>query len=162
MVCSSLRLDLFERNDWLVMIPYLLVVDDQAWMNLLFSLILERHGYKVRTMRDGKEALASIQRTLPDLVLLDIVMPEVSGVDVLEFMADDPATASTPVLVVSTLDEELVPLKHIRQKMHVDFLGKPFKPAQLVSKVQRCLKTVHAGKFDYVDRFQSAGSMASL
>ena len=78
-----------------------LVVDDNEDNLQIMSRILLGRGFEVRTARDGKSALRSLEQQLPDVVLLDIMMPEMDGIEVLDRIRANPQSASLPVILVT-------------------------------------------------------------
>src|SRR6266436_7881750 len=87
----------------------LLVDDDEDNVRIL-SLCLLKRGYEVRIARDGPSALASVRQQCPDVILLDVMMPGMDGMQVLDHLKVDPKTASIPVVMVTakTQDEDLL------------------------------------------------------
>jgi adenylate cyclase len=83
----------------------ILVVDDDALNRKLLVRLLEREGHRARTAENGSEALARVREEPPDVVLLDIVMPELDGISVLERLKSDPALQHLPVIMISAIDE---------------------------------------------------------
>ena len=79
----------------------ILVVDDEPDTADMFAEMMQLNGYRVLKSNDGAQALRLVAREKPDLVMLDIMMPDVSGLDVLRFMRRDPRLEQIPVLVVS-------------------------------------------------------------
>lgn len=83
------------------MSPKVLVVDDDPAILRLLNQSLEIEGYTVSTATDGEEALAELPRSDPDIVVLDVMMPKLNGLDVLERIRRDPKTASLPVILLT-------------------------------------------------------------
>jgi len=79
----------------------ILIVDDSSTNLVLLEAILQEEGYKTYTALNAKEAYASIDKFKPDLILLDLLMPQVSGFDILERLKAFPDTSEIPVIVVS-------------------------------------------------------------
>src|SRR5215468_10333214 len=79
----------------------ILIVDDTWDCLLILRLMLERHGFNVRLAQSGVEALASIEERIPDVLMLDVMMPGMSGLEVLERLRANNATARIPVILVS-------------------------------------------------------------
>lgn len=78
-----------------------LVVDDNSDSATILRSILEQNSYSVQVALSGKEALAKLENDVPDVVLLDVMMPEMSGLEVLQAIRDNNATASLPVIMVT-------------------------------------------------------------
>ncbi|MCP4404556.1 MAG: response regulator [bacterium] len=117
----------------------ILVVDDtQVNLQLLMSL-LGGQGYKVRPVPSGKLALSSIRASRPDLILLDINMPGLSGYEVCEALKNDPATHDIPIIFVSVKDEAQDKVKAFALG-GVDYITKPFQPEEVLMRVETHLK----------------------
>jgi CheY-like chemotaxis protein len=81
----------------------ILIVDDEMDMRLYLSTLLESHGYRPLTRRDGKDGMASIREDRPDLILLDIMMPGDGGVKMYRRLKGDPALTDIPVIMLSAV-----------------------------------------------------------
>lgn len=116
-----------------------LVVEDEDDIAALVSFQLAREGYHVDTARSGSAALSALQRRTPDLVVLDRMLPDVSGDDVLRAIRGDSATRGLPVLVLSAKreDEERVAGLELGAD---DYLTKPFSLRELVLRVDAILR----------------------
>ena len=84
----------------------ILLVEDSKFLRLATERALARAGYAVSTAVDGEEAVESARQNLPDLILLDMLLPKMSGPDVLKALKKDPATTSIPVVVLSGLSQK--------------------------------------------------------
>ena len=104
--------------------PSVLVVDDDDSIRLLIRTALRRKGYTVAEARDGREALHAMKTTSPGLVVLDLMMPLVSGWDVLRARAQDADLRAIPVIVVSAARNEAV-TDEVKSSVSA-FLPKPF------------------------------------
>jgi two-component system, cell cycle response regulator DivK len=117
----------------------ILVVDDSTTNVVLLEAILDEKGYHIETALNAKEAYAIIERESPDLILLDLLMPKISGFDFLEEIRKNEKTKNTPVIVVSALtDEENV--EKILKMGAIDFVKKPIDLQYLVDKVEAVLQ----------------------
>ena len=108
-----------------------LVCDDEKHIVRLIQVNLERQGYAVFTAFDGEEALAKVRSEKPDLVILDVMMPKMSGLEVLKIIRSEPETKNLTVIVVSVMrdDEEVAEAYRCGADMH---LTKPFHPLDLI------------------------------
>ena len=113
----------------------ILVVDDTpANVKLLVSL-LEASGYGVGTAYSGREALEQVAKNPPDLILLDILMPEPDGYEVCRRIRQDPMTALLPIVMVTALDPTQERIKGIEVGAD-DFLTKPINSQELLARVR--------------------------
>ena len=121
-----------------------LVVDDQAPNRKLLADLLGAKGYAVATAESGEEALVAIARVKPDLVLLDVVMPGLSGYEVCRAIRADPATGILPVVMATALDPTEERIKGLEAGAD-DFLTKPINAPELLARVRSLLriKTFH-------------------
>ncbi len=115
-----------------------LVVDDEEGNRDLLKRRVEREGYTVITAAGGHEALAVLAREPVDLVLLDVMMPDLDGLAVLERLKADPATRDVPVIMISALDD-LSAIASCIEAGAVDYLPKPFEPVILRARLAASL-----------------------
>jgi len=115
-----------------------LVVEDNELNMKLFNDLLEAHGYRVVQARTGPEAIEQARRERPDLILMDIQLPEVSGLQVTQQILNDPDLAPIPVIAVTAFamkgDEERIRAGGCR-----DYIAKPSSVAGFLEKVKRYL-----------------------
>lgn len=113
----------------------ILIVDDLLENLQLLTEMLTQQGYEVRAVKTGKEAIASIKSKLPDLVLLDILLPDIDGFDVCSTIKSDEQTVDVPVIFISALNK-------IADKIRgfsvggVDYITKPFVTEEVLARVQ--------------------------
>lgn len=117
----------------------ILVVEDEAEIAALVAYQLTREGYRVETALTGSAALDALHRDLPDLLVLDRMLPGVSGDDVLKSVRDDPATRGVPVLVLTAKREQGERIEGLELGAD-DYLTKPFSPRELVLRVDAILR----------------------
>lgn len=113
----------------------ILVVDDTRTNLHLLTEILTQAGYAVRPVPDGKLALASIQAALPDLILLDIMMPNLSGYDLCKQLKANEDTHDIPIIFISALDEIFDKIKAF-EIGGVDYITKPFQPEEVLARIK--------------------------
>ena len=116
-----------------------LIVEDNELNMKLFNDLLEAHGYRTLQTRDGMEALRLARIHRPDLILMDIQLPEVSGLEVTKWIKEDDGLRAIPVIAVTAIamkgDEE-----KIREGGCEDYIAKPISVARFIKTVQRYLR----------------------
>ncbi|MDJ0708026.1 MAG: response regulator [Leptolyngbyaceae cyanobacterium MO_188.B28] len=117
----------------------ILLVDDKLENLALLTHLLEEEGYKVQQAINGVVALRVTASTLPDLILLDIHMPELDGYSVCQTLRDNPKTQHIPIIFVSALNESWDKVKAFSVGGN-DFITKPFKTIEVLARVQNQLK----------------------
>jgi len=122
----------------------ILVVDDEPDLRTLANLALSQDGHIVVEASSGQEALAMIDAAMPDLVLLDLLMPKQGGMEVLRILRSKPATAALPVIVLTGIDDERTTRAGFEFGA-TDFLTKPFSIPQLAARVRACLTRTGSG-----------------
>ncbi|MBI3990024.1 MAG: response regulator [candidate division NC10 bacterium] len=123
----------------------ILVVDDRPQNLELIQAYLEGEGYEVITARNGQEALAKASEEEPDLILLDVIMPDLSGYQVCERLKGNEKIASIPVIIVTALHQMEEKQKALEAGAD-DFLSKPVDRIELLTRVGSLLKVRHLGK----------------
>ncbi|MDE2975072.1 MAG: response regulator transcription factor [Gemmatimonadota bacterium] len=116
-----------------------LVVEDDPGIAAVVAYQLARAGYRVETVATGTEGLESLQREIPDLVVLDRMLPGLSGDELLKLVRRDPATAAVPVLVLTAKRERADRIEGLEMGAD-DYLTKPFSPRELVLRVDAILR----------------------
>ena len=117
----------------------ILIVDDTAENIDLLKAVLESRDYAVKTASSGAEALKLIEESIPDLVVLDVMMPEMSGYEVCQAIRQKPQTALLPVVMLTALDPASEKVKGIEAGAD-DFLSKPINQAELLARVDSLLR----------------------
>lgn len=115
-----------------------LIVDDNATIRVIVKRFLEPLGLKVIEAGDGQQAILQLHEDSPDLLILDINMPQVDGLEVLEHMKRTPAISQIPVIILTADSTESLVLSLIRTGI-TDYIVKPFQRQLLVKKVSRIL-----------------------
>ena len=119
--------------------PRVLIVDDQQDICEMLTQVLEPDGYDTATAISGKGALAAVREQVPDLILLDVSMPDMDGYEVASQLKSDPATASIPIIMVSALAGRGARVIGLDSGAE-DFLTKPVDTAELSLKVRNLLR----------------------
>jgi len=119
--------------------PKILVVDDEADAVELISFNLKHAGFDVITAADGAAALKSARLQAPDLILLDVMLPEVDGLEVCKLLRRDPATASVPIIMLTAKAAEIDRVLGLELGAD-DYVTKPFSPRELVLRVRKLVE----------------------
>ncbi len=114
--------------------PLILVADDEAINRALIQRRLEREGYRVLTAREGGEAVRMAREELPDLVILDVMMPGMDGLDACRALKEDERTRDIPVIFLSARDETEMKVSGLGLGAD-DYISKPFEAAELIARV---------------------------
>ena len=117
----------------------ILIVDDEADQRTVIYHSLRLAGYDVTEAADGEEALKKLKRKPFDLVVLDIMMPRMTGYEVLDAIREMPSRADTPVIVVTAKHDPAGVMREVASGA-VDHIAKPFLPSELEATVERVLK----------------------
>ncbi len=123
----------------------ILVVDDEPDALELVSFNLKSAGYEVVTADDGNDALKKARQHVPDLILLDVMLPEVDGLEVCKLLRRDPATATIPVIMLTAKAGEIDRVLGLELGAD-DYVTKPFSPRELVLRVKNLLKRREGGE----------------
>ena len=121
------------------MTPYVLVVEDEDALATLLDYNLEKEGFRVQRAADGEEALLRIEEELPDLVVLDWMLPKVSGVEVCRQLRAGAETRRTPVLMLTARGEEADKVRGLDTGAD-DYVVKPFAMSELVARIRALLR----------------------
>ena len=116
----------------------IVLAEDNSTLSLLLKFRLEKEGYKLLIAADGKEAIELIEEQDPELILTDIMMPFISGLEVISHVRNK-LNKQTPIIVFSAAGQEEMVLKAFNLGAN-DFMGKPFSPNELVIRVKRLLR----------------------
>ena len=117
----------------------ILAVDDETPILELISWNLEKDGFKVTTCTNGEDAVRLVKSNPPDLVLLDLMLPGMSGLDVCRKIKENPATAEVPVIMVTARTEDSDEVLGLELGAD-DYIAKPFSPKVLLARVRTVLR----------------------
>jgi chemosensory pili system protein ChpA (sensor histidine kinase/response regulator) len=118
--------------------PLAMVVDDSITVRRVMERFLERNGLKVVTAKDGLDAISVLQDAKPDIILLDIEMPNMDGYEFATHVRNDPRVADVPIIMITSRVGD----KHRARAIEIgvnDYLGKPYQDSQLLDAIQRLL-----------------------
>jgi two-component system phosphate regulon response regulator PhoB len=122
-----------------------LVVEDEPDIRTLVVHHLTRDGFRCRTAATGPEALASVRRTPPDLLILDLMLPELNGIEVCRRLRADAATAAVPIIMLTARADEVDRVVGLEMGAD-DYVVKPFSPKELVARVRAVLRRARGGE----------------
>lgn len=117
----------------------ILVVDDDPDVRSLTRMTFECEGHEVMAAADGGKAIALAEETPPDAIVLDVMLPDLTGWQILERLRERPETRWVPVLMLSALDDTASRVRGLRNGAE-DYLSKPFEPAELAARVGRLVQ----------------------
>ena len=115
----------------------IVLAEDNSTLALLLKFRLEKEGYQLFIAEDGKKAIELIEENTPDLILSDIMMPFISGLEVISHVRNK-LKVTTPIIVFSAAGQEEMVLKAFNLGAN-DFMGKPFSPNELVIRIKRLI-----------------------
>lgn len=117
----------------------ILIVEDDRYISKMYQLKLSLEGYEVQVAENGKQGVDKVKEMMPNIILLDILMPELDGFEVLKIVKSDEATKDIPVLIMSNLGQE----DHIQKGMQMGAVGyivkSQFTPSKVVEKIKETL-----------------------
>ena len=119
--------------------PLVLVVEDEAALVTLLRYNLEREGFRVAEARDGEEAMLQIAEQMPDLVILDWMLPLMSGIEVCRQLRRLPETRQLPIVMLTARGEEGDKLRGLDAGAD-DYVTKPFSPSELIARLRAVLR----------------------
>ncbi len=122
----------------------ILICEDEEIMLTALEFRLQRQGFDVIIAQDGKEALEKIQTETPDLIVADIMMPYVNGLELIQHLRKD-FTNTLPIIVISALEHEETVLEAFRLGA-TDFITKPFKPNELILRIKKIFQELELSK----------------
>lgn len=120
--------------------PSILVADDEPSIVLSLQVLLQKAGYEVRVARNGEEAMAAVASAVPDLILLDAMMPKRDGFDVCQTLRGLPECREVPIIMLTARSRDVERQKGMALGA-TDYVTKPFSTRDLVATVRRHLPT---------------------
>lgn len=118
----------------------ILIVEDDDSLREMYKIRLEYEGFDVIVASDGETALAKAVSEQPDLILLDIMMPKISGFDVLDILKSTNSTSKIPIIILTVLEQESNKVKGLMQGAEDYLIKSQTMPAEVVAKVREVLK----------------------
>jgi two-component system phosphate regulon response regulator PhoB len=129
------------------MTPYVLVVEDEDALATLLKYNLDKEGHRVLVASDGEEALMMIDERQPDLIVLDWMLPKVSGIEVCRRLRAKPETKNLPVIMLTARGEESDRVRGLDTGAD-DYIVKPFSMSELAARVRAVLRRIRPGLAD--------------
>lgn len=126
------------------MTPYVLVVEDEDALSTLLHYNLEKEGYRVSLAADGEEALTQIDEQLPDLIVLDWMLPKVSGIEVCRRLRGRAETRNVPIIMLTARGEETDRIRGLDTGAD-DYIVKPFSMIELTARIRAVLRRIRPG-----------------
>ena len=136
----------------------ILVVDDEVSVVEVVSLYLKREGFEVRVAQDGGGALAAIRERLPALVVLDVMLPGIDGLEIMRRLRSD-TTSDVPIIMLTARSQETDRIYGLELGAD-DYVTKPFSPAELVSRVKAVLRRTKGTTTKQEERPLQLGSLS--
>jgi DNA-binding response OmpR family regulator len=116
-----------------------LIVEDEADIRRLVDFHLTREGFRCRSVASGAQALDEVRRALPDLIVLDLMLPEMDGLEVCRRLRSDPRSAAVPIIILTARADEVDRVVGLELGAD-DYVSKPFSPKELVARVRAVLR----------------------
>lgn len=135
----------------------ILAVDDEKHIVRLVQINLQKEGYDVVTASNGREALEQVEREKPDLVIMDVMMPEMGGFEALQEMKANEATSTIPVIMLTAKAQDADVFEGWKSGADL-YLTKPFNPQELLTFVKRILQDKSNSKEDGSYRLDESNS----
>ncbi len=127
-----------ERQRW-AREPLVLIIEDEAAIAELIRYNLQKSGYRCQVVHDGEEALLAVEEQTPDLILLDWMLPELSGIEICRRLRARVETRNLPIIMVTARGEEQDLLRGLREGAD-DYVRKPFSLNELIARVDAALR----------------------
>ncbi len=134
----------------------ILVVEDEPSIAEVVGLYLKRAGYQVQTAADGKQAMSMLEKQIPDLVVMDLMLPEIDGLSLTRWLRD---RSDVPIIMVTARREEIDRIAGLEMGAD-DYVVKPFSPQELVSRVRAVLR--RSGREQAEAEFERALSFPTI
>lgn len=121
----------------------LYIEDDPEMIDLVF-LILNRQGFHVTGANGGREGLESVKKNQPDLILLDLMMPDIDGWDVYQQLKSSEGTRNIPVIIITAKSQTIDRVLGQQIAKVDDYISKPFRPGELIDSIKKILTSINS------------------
>jgi len=122
-------------------LPKLLVVDDDDAFLAFLEELLTRSQYQVLTASNGKDGISLAMQEIPDLIILDVMMPDMSGGMAAHYLSENISTQSIPIIFLTSIISEDQEMMVDNQEGNYQFLAKPIKVEHLLDEIEKCLRS---------------------
>jgi len=119
-----------------------LIVDDDMTLRELYEERMKQEGYVILSASDGEEAIEKATKDHPDLILLDVMMPKINGIDVMKMLREKDETADIPIIILTALVQEISKIKDMMKPGDGYLVKSEIMPKDVVTKVEDSLKKV--------------------
>ncbi len=126
------------------MTPYIMIAEDEESVVELLRYNLERQGYEVAAAQDGEEAVVMIEERVPDLLLLDWMLPKVSGIEICRRVRNGAETANLPIIMLTARTEETDRIRGLDTGAD-DYVSKPFSTTELMARIRAVMRRIRPG-----------------
>ncbi len=124
--------------------PYILIAEDEMPVIEFLRYNLEREGYECAAAQDGEEAMMQLEERVPDLILLDWMLPKVSGIEVCRRVRNGTDTANVPIIMLTAKSEESDRIRGLNTGAD-DYVTKPFSTSELVARIRAVMRRIRPG-----------------
>ncbi len=124
--------------------PYVLIVEDEDALSTLMQYNFEKEGYQVGVASDGETALAKVEEQQPDLMILDWMLPKLSGLEVIRRLRSKPETESLPIIMLTARGEESDRIQGLDTGAD-DYMTKPFSMTEMLARIRAVMRRVRPG-----------------
>lgn len=124
--------------------PYILIAEDETPVIELLRYNLEREGYECTAAQDGEEAMIQVEERVPDLILLDWMLPKVSGIEVCRRVRNGTDTANVPIIMLTAKAEESDRIRGLNTGAD-DYVTKPFSTTELIARIRAVMRRIRPG-----------------
>ena len=124
--------------------PYILIAEDEKPVEELLQYNLEREGYECGAAEDGEEAMIQVEERVPDLILLDWMLPKVSGIEVCRRVRNGSDTANVPIIMLTARTEESDRIRGLDTGAD-DYVTKPFSTTEVVARIRAVMRRIRPG-----------------
>jgi two-component system, sensor histidine kinase and response regulator len=117
----------------------IMIVDDDMTLHEMYSERLKEEGYTIGSAYDGEEALSKVYDIKPDLILLDVMMPKMNGIDVMKKLREDDKTKNIPIILLTALVQEISKIKDMMGPSDGYMIKSEVTPAQIVESIKKII-----------------------